>query len=225
MSELPFPFGYYRAEGGDYSRVVVRSQTDQPLDQVSGLSLWSNEGFHALFYMKVAAPSPAFSLNPIIPNSWTSCPFQYLFWFREDGYNEQKHKVPLPSVAHWGREKARAEASDRVWVNSVHAKPRPPWTNSLRLQPWDGLSVALSSRTHTKDEKPPGSLQASFMPIFPLPGVWHETCCRDSVREHFRFLVRHPKGCDSPPQTEEEKVGVELAQGWGLLALPPFQSR
>ena len=134
-------------EGGDHLRVVVRSQTDQPLDQVGGLSLWSNEGFHGLFYMKVAAPSPAFSLNPIIPSSWTSCPFQYLFCFREDGYNEQKHKVPLPSAARWGREKARAEVSDRVWANSVHASPRPPRTNSLRPRPWDRLSVALSSHT------------------------------------------------------------------------------
>ena len=89
-----------------------------------------------------------------------------------------------------------------------------------------GQAVSGPELTHTKDEKPPGSLQASSVPIFPLPGLWHETCCRDSVREHLRFLIRHLTGCDPPPnQTEEEKVGVELAQGWALLALPPFQSR
>ena len=107
MSELPFPFGYYRTEGGDYLRVVVRSQTDQPLDQVTGLSLLSNEGFHALFYMKVAAPSPAFSLNPIIPNSWmftnVSNHYDYNYYVTVTTLNVYKRSIILQGTHNYFR--------------------------------------------------------------------------------------------------------------------------
>lgn len=84
-----------------------------------------------------------------------------------------------------------------------------------------GQAVSGTELTHTKDGsgKPPGSLRASPVPVvFPLPGV-----CTDPARQHLKILIGTQEVVRAP--NRRVRLGVGMAQGWGLLALPPFQSR